>query len=401
MEPQHIPAARPVRKRTPWVVGLCLSAGFVGLFVVGLLPRLHREAELASAAAAVQHERPTVTVAVARPAPAETQLDLPGEMKAYQEAAVFARANGYLKRRLVDIGDRVRAGQLIAEIESPELEREIAQARAALEQAQANLTQVRTDAALAKTTAQRWQSLRRDGSVSQQDADEKQAAFLSQTARTASMEAAVRAARSNVSRLETLARFQRVEAPFAGTITARGADPGALIGNGAAGASLFKLVQLDRLRVDVAVPQPYAPTIRQGQAVQVAVSELGQAFPGRVTRTAGALDPATRTLLVQVELANDGRLMPGMYARVKLTGKRAVTGVQVPGNAIVPRGKGMLVAVVDKAGVVRFRQVQTGADDGATVEIASGVQAGEQVVLGVSDDIQDGVQVRAVPAAEE
>lgn len=401
MEPIHTPSTSTPRRGRPWLVGLGIGLGFTALFVAGLVPRMHRQAELAAASSEAASAVPTVSVAAVTAAPATTALDLPGEIKAYQEAAVFARANGYLKRRLVDIGDRVSAGQLLAEVESPELDKELLQAKATLAQAEANLAQAQSDHALAATTATRWAAMRKDGSVSQQDADEKQAAYLSQSARVASVRAAVTAARSNVSRLETLTRFERVEAPFTGTITSRGVDPGALIGNGANGAPLFKLVQLDRLRIAVAVPQPFAPAIARGQAVKVAVRELGRAFDGRVVRTAGALDPATRTLLTEVELANNGKLMPGMFARVKLTAARSTSALLVPGNAIVTRGHGATVAVVDGAGVVHVKPIETGSDDGKNVEVTQGLKAGEQVVIGPGDEVKDGAKVRSVPFKED
>lgn len=388
------------RTGRPWLVGLGLGVLFASLFTVGIVPRLHREAELAAAAGAVTSEVPVVTVAKVVQAPTKTSLDLPGEIKPFQEAAVFARSNGYLKRRLADIGDRVKAGQLLAEVESPELDRELDQARASLAQTEANLAKSQTDLALAKITASRWVALRKDGSVAQQDADEKQAAYKAQSATVASMAAGVDAARKNVQRLETLTRYERVEAPFAGTITARGVDPGALIGTagGSSNGSLFKLVQLDRLRIDVSVPEPYAPAIQRGEDVTVTVRELGHSFPGKVVRTAGALDPATRTLLTEVELKNDGKLMPGMYARVGIEAERPTAGLQVPGNTIVTNAKGSQVVVVGPDDVAHFQSVQTGVDDGALVEVQGGLKNGDQVVVGPSDEISDGVKVKTVAA---
>jgi RND family efflux transporter MFP subunit len=399
----QLPPPLPARRVRAWQVGLLVGLAFTGMLAVGAVPRLQRHGALAAEAEHAAARAPLVGVAKARRVAGATSLDLPGEIRPYQEAALYARTTGYLKRRLVDIGDRVKAGQLLADIESPELEKELGQARATLAQAEARLEEVRTAHALAGTTAARWRGLRKDGSVSAQETDEKQAAYRAKGAEVAAAQAGVRAARQNVARLASLTRYMRVVAPFPGTITARGADPGALIGQGGAnaGAPLFRLVQADRLRIVLNVPQAYAASVRPGMATTVAVRELPKPFTGRVARTAGALDPATRTLLAEIELANDGRLLPGMYARVKIEASRGVDALVVPGTAIVTRGGESQVAVVGDDQVVHYRRIGIGRDDGTDVEVMEGLREGEAVVIGPSDLIAEGarVEVAAEPPA--
>jgi len=386
-----------------WQLGLVALLAFGGLLAVGTAPRLRQHQALADEAKAAAGRMPLVMVAEVRPAAGEATLDLPGEIRAYQEAALFARSTGYLRRRLVDIGDHVQAGQLLADIESPELERELGQARATLAQAEARVVEVGTNHALAGTTAARWRALRKDGSVSQQEADERAAAYRARGAELNAAKAGARAARQNVQRLSSLTRYQRVVAPFAGTITARGADPGALIGAGGAnaGTPLFRLVQADRLRIALSVPQAYAPAIRKGMAAEVVVRELPKPFPALVVRTAGAIDPATRTLPVELELPGGSGLLPGMYARVRIATTRAVGALSVPGTCIVTHKGKPQVAVVDAHGRVAYREVTIARDDGTDVEIADGLQAGERVVIGPSDEVAEGALVEIAPAAPE
>lgn len=373
----------------PLVGAIALSTVFGALLVLGVVPRLERQNALAKAAAPGPLP---VLVAQARRAPLQDHLTLPGEIKAYQETALYARTTGYLRRRLVDLGDRVRQGQLLAEVASPELDAQLGQARADLGQAEAKQAEAETQLAFARTTARRWQSLRRQGTVAAQDADEKQAAEGASRAALSAARASVTAAQANVSRLEDLQRFERIVAPFSGVITARDVDTGALI-SPAKGGRLFKLQQTDRVRIDVDVPQRFAGSIAIGQPAVVSVQGLAQHFDSRVARTAGALDPTSRTLLAEVQLANPGALMPGMYAQVTLAARSGVPAVLVPGNAIVTRTGGDAVVVVGSDDRVHFRPVHVGQDDGTTVEVLSGLKGGETLVLSPSDDVVEGARV--------
>jgi RND family efflux transporter MFP subunit len=370
------------------------TLGLGGLFAAGFYPRWHRQAALAAEAA--RPEAPTVNfVTPTRGAPS-SELLLPGELKAWRETVIYARTTGYLKRRLVDLGDHVRAGQLLAEIESPEQDKELGAARASLAQARANLLQATTDLAFAKTSYERWTNLKKGGNVATQEADEKAAAYQAKRAQVAAVTAAVSAAASNVQRLQALTSFQYVTAPFAGTITARNVDAGALITpNG--GKGLFSLVQTDKLRIDVGVPQVDVAAITTGQAAEVVLRERPEPYPATVARTAGALDPATRTMTAEVDLANkDGKLLPGMYAQVRLATHRTTTAMQVPGTTVLARAEGTVVAVVTAENKIHFTKIKPGRDDGAMVEVLEGLKGDERVVVNPGDEVHEGAVVQPV-----
>jgi RND family efflux transporter MFP subunit len=316
-------------------------------------------------------------------------LVLPGSLQGFVQSPIAARASGYLKRWTKDIGSRVQKGELMAEIETPEIDQQLSQAIAAREQAASSL-------GLAKSTLERWEALRKKDAVSQQELDEKRSGDVQARANLA-------AADANVERLRQLEGFKRVVAPFAGVITKRNVDVGDLIdAGGGAGRVLFLLAQTDPLRVYVYVPQAYAQLVKQGQEVVVTQSELrGQTFRGTIARTAASIDAATRTMQIEVLLPNrDGVLLPGAYVQASLP-LASSQALVIPANTLMFRGEGVQVAVVDAQGRVRLRPVKVGRNYGETVEVLDGVAASEQLVLNPSDALAEGDQVSVVPPAKE
>ncbi len=351
-------------------------------FVVGLVPRLRKRAMID----ADTHELaiPTVSVTTAAPSAASQPLTLSGELKPLAEASIFARANGYVRRWLVDLGAHVEAGQLLAELDTPEIDRELSQARAQLVQAEAARD-------LAATTAARWKEMLTGKTVSKQEADEKSSDLDLKRATVA-------AARANVQRLENVAGFSQITAPFAGTITARNLDVGQLVTAGG-GQELFRLGQLEKLRVFVRVPQSHARSVAVGQKAELTLSEIpGRKFPATIVRTAGAVDAASRTLLTELEVDNDkGEILAGSYAQVRLPDSRPEPVTTLPSNTLVFRADGVFVAVVADRHVA-FRPVTLGRDFGNVVEVQSGVGPQDKVVVNPSDALLEGSEVRAIDA---
>jgi RND family efflux transporter MFP subunit len=310
------------------------------------------------------------------------QLGLPGDVRALEETKIYARADGYLLKWNTDIGAKVEVGQVLAEIDTPELDQELIQSRAAQAQTEANLI-------LARTSAERWLTLLKDRAVSQQEADEKTGAL-------AAREADAKAAAAAVSRLEKLSSFKLVRAPFAGTITRRHVDVGALIRAGSSGSPLFELAQTDTLRVQVNVPQAYLRDIAIGSPAAIAVAEYpGRVFTGKVLRTSGAFDAGTRTMLTEIEVPNRrGELFPGIHVDVQLALAQANPPMVVPATAVIVRGDGLHVAEVDDTSAIRLQKVQVGRDLGKSVEIVAGLNDGARIVTNPTDTLVDGTQVR-------
>ena len=354
----------------------------IGL-VAGLIPRLRQNAQLR--ADTKDLSVPTVAVVSPKPGQSGSNLSLPAEVKALVETPIYARANGYLKRRLVDIGSQVKAGQLLAEIDAPELNQELARARAQLDQAEAAL-------GLSRVTALRWAGLLKTASVSEQENAEKQADFKLKTASTEYAHAEVR-------RLEKLESFTRINAPFAGTITARNIDTGDLIVAGS-GKELFHLAQAGRLRVFVQVPQAMAQSIRIGQNAEMTISELpGRVFTPRVIRTAGAMGTDSRTLLVELELNNPkGEIMAGSYAQLRFSEIKMEAALTLPANTVLFRPEGPQVGIVQPDGKAELRAVKLGRDFGQTIEILAGVSLKDHVIVNPSDSLTTGVGVSVVKA---
>jgi RND family efflux transporter MFP subunit len=374
-----IPAAdAAASKKLRHAAFVAVALVFIGA-VAGLIPRwLHRHALRAET-----RELAIQTVSVVSPVPgkATAGLTLPAEIKARVEAPIYARTSGYLKRYLVDLGTQVKAGDLLAEIDAPELDQELAQTRAQLAQADAAL-------ALAKMTAARWADLIKSASVSEQEAAEKQADAELKSA-------TVEAARANVHRLEELQSFERVTAPFAGTITARSTDVGQLIGAGS-NKELFRLAQTGTLRVFVRVPQATARGVAPGQMAELTIQELpGRAFPAKVVRTSGAMSADSRTLLTELEVDNTrGEILAGTYAQVRFNEMKLDPPLTLPSNTLLFRAEGTQVGLVGADNKVELRVVAMGRDFGPTVEILGGVTAKDRVILNPSDSLVSGSTVR-------
>ncbi|CAN0625754.1 membrane fusion protein, multidrug efflux system [Burkholderia multivorans] len=369
------------------VVGVLLAAGAARTVVTNVVNRNRLDAITA------QNARQYVLVARPSPAASDGALTLPGTLRGFVEAPIYARASGYVLRWQADIGAHVKQGQLLAELDTPELNQELAQASAQRQQAQAAL-------ALAKTSFERAQQLRQRDAVSQQELDDRQGAFNQGSANLA-------AADANVRRLTELKSFQRVVAPIDGIVTQRNIDVGDLVnaGNGGTGRSLFTVVQADRLRLYVQVPQAYAPQVRTGQHVSVTQAELaGQRFDGTITRTAEAIDVATRSLQIEITLPNpDGRLLPGAYVQAALSIAPAGR-LSIPANTLLFRAEGPTVATVDAHGQIRLRPVTIARTVGQTLEIDGGVTTDDRLVVNPSDALANGDQVvvaapKAAPAA--
>lgn len=331
---------------------------------------------------------PTVSVIHPIAESSSEDLVLPSTLQAYVESPIYARTSGYLKKWYADIGAHVKNGQLLAEIDTPEVDDQLRAARADLANANANY-------ALAKSTADRWTDMLKSKSVSKQETDEKVGDML---AKKASLDAA----HFNVARLEKTQSFQKVYAPFDGTVTARNVDVGALIDAGSAGGpakELFHVAQADRLRVYVNVPQSYAQQVRAQQSAFLTLTETpSKHYPGSVARTAGAVDPQQRTMLVEVDVDNrNGDLLPGAYAQVHFALGAGAAPFTLPGNALLFRPDGVKVATVDAEHKVKLLPVSLGTDFGTRVAIASGLKGDEQVILNPQDSIVDGAAVRIVP----
>jgi RND family efflux transporter MFP subunit len=326
---------------------------------------------------------PTVSVIKASAEPAADQLVLPAQLQAYVEAAIYARTNGYLLRWNRDMGSHVKKGELLAEIDTPEIDQELSQAKAAQQQTAAQLQ-------LAKSTAERWINLRKTDSVSQQESDQQSSAYTQAIANTAAAEA-------NVRRLQQLESFKHVYSPISGVITRRNTDVGALItaGSASAGKELFDVAQVDPLRVFISVPQTNASSIRAGLPAYIEMREYpGQKFTGRVVRTADSIDPATRTLLTEIDVPNhDGHLLPGSYAEIHFAVPVQIMRMSVPVNALLFRPEGPRVAVVGADHKVHLKAITIGRDYGIKVEILGGLDANDQIVVNPADSLEEGQEV--------
>jgi RND family efflux transporter MFP subunit len=364
-----------------------LGLGAVLVLSLGVAGKLSQRTALAETASA-RDQAPVVTVVRPHRPTTVPAVVLPATVEPMQETTVYARTNGYLKTVHVDIGDRVTAGQLLAEVESPEADQALREARAQLNRERASLL-------LARATLERTRQLHAEQLVSQQQLDEQEAAF-------GTGQAAVEAAEATVQRLATQKDYQRVVAPFSGTVTARAVDRGALItaGSGTTVTSLFTIGQTDALRIFVDVPQNAAAVVRPGQHVDVRLREQpGRTIDGRVVRTAGALDPRSRTLRTEVHLPNDDHvLLPGMYVEVAFRALSGVPPLVVPANALVIGAEGSRVAAVE-GGAVRYRKVVLGRDFGHEVEVVSGLSGEELLIVSPGDRLTDGQTVQAAAAA--
>lgn len=355
------------------------------LLLVGGIYSVGRRLSERKALAAETEKLALTTVAVVKPSaePSSDELVLPAQLQAYVESPIYSRTNGYLLHWYKDIGAHVKKGDLLADIDTPEVDQELAQAKATREQTAAQQE-------LAKTSAERWANLRKTDSVSQQEADQEINAYKQSQANLA-------AADANVRRLQQMESFKHIYAPFSGVITQRNTDTGALINAGSSGQKgLFNLAQVDPLRVYVSVPQTYSPSIRQGMAAYLQLEEYpGQKFAGKVARTADAIDPATRTLNTEVDVDNrDGRLLPGAYAQVHFAVPVQTIRMSVPVNTILFRPEGPRVAVVGPNQRIQLKAVIIGRDFGTKLEILGGLEPSDNVVLNPADSLEEGQPVQ-------
>jgi len=408
------PPAKRWKPSAITIVALVLGIAvlLVGAFVAGYIPLQKREALVRAESEDHGKDLPHMEVMKVGRSSIQSELKLPATLQAVTEAPILARADGYLKNRYVDLGDKVRAGQPLAEIDAPELDQQIlqaeaaiAQAQASLEQAQASLEQGKSNRDLARVTAERWKTLAAQGVVSQQENDQNQAQLTSQNANVQALEKAIAAQRSNVTaaqanlaRLQDVQGYRIVKAPFDGVITVRNVDLGALVSTGS--TLLYRIAQTGTLRTYVNVPQVNASSIHTGQAAQLTLSNFpGRRFLGTVARTANALDPSSRTMLVEVAVPNaDGALFPGMYAEVDLSSARSNPPLLIPALALIVRSDGAQVAVVQADGTVHLQKVAIGRDYGDRAEIVQGIAEGATILM-VPGDTAEAAKIVPVDSA--
>ena len=377
--------------RRRFVMPLAFGAIAAALLVIGIVPRLQASTALTSQAAA-QHAL-SVSVIKPRSAPAVQELLLPGSVMPYADASIYARTSGYLEHWYADIGARVKTGQTLAVIQTPELDAQLRQARADEATAQANFN-------YANVSAQRWQDMLKTQSVSQQDTDTKVSDMQAKRAM-------LQSAQANVQRLSELVSYEKVSAPFDGVVTARNVDVGALVtaggspGLAAMPGELFHVEQTDTLRVFVDVPQNDAPYVTPGTEVYLSVQQYpGRRFAAKVVRSAGAIDPVSRTLHVEVDVDNhDSALLPGAYTQVHLALHNASPALDLPVSALLFRPNGVTVAVVDSTGKTSLKTVTVGRDFGTHVEVKTGLAATDRVIDNPGDAISPGEPVQIVSSA--
>ncbi|WP_375501387.1 efflux RND transporter periplasmic adaptor subunit [uncultured Nostoc sp.] len=429
-----------------------------GLLAFGIIPRIQQQSELNAFTKSTKKKGSPVNVVKPKLAANFTELVLPSSIQASQETTIYARTSGYLQKKLVDIGDRVNKGQLLAIIDAPEIDQDVQQARAELAKSEANISQVQADLAqkqsnlsqtkanlkarqaelveartnlkLARQTWQRWQLLQQQGAVTTQAADERESAFNasqanvdtliarvnsdqegintalaainSQKANINAFVASKNATQSNLQRITVLQSFKQIVAPFAGVITARNIDTGALISAGSNNNSgnswLFKVAQTDNLHIRINVPQASVQSVHPGQTALVRVRELPKkSFSGKVIRTADALDATSNTLLTEIEVQNsDNVLRPGMYAEVTFKTERANPPLLVPANTLVINADGIQVATVTKENKVKYKKVELGRDYGTEVEVVSGLNPNVRLITNPTDALQEGKSVQVL-----
>ncbi len=417
-QPVLPPARPPERPRTLRVVVLLLLAVLIAAGIVfwGINARIQ------TAAAVKETTRelaiPDVSVIHPKPGAVKDEVVLPGNIQAFTDSPIYARSSGYLKQWNVDIGGHVKAGQVLATIEAPELDQQVRQAQATIQQAQASLDQAianqqqgKANEEIARVTAERWKNLVAKGAVSRQENDQYQAQYQAQVANLNALEQAIAAARSNIAvaeanlgRLQEMQNYETVKAPFDGIITARNIDVGALInaGNGGAAQELFHMAATAKLRVYVSVPQADSRAAVPGLKSYLTLSEFpGRRFPGELVRTAGAIDPATRTLLTEVDVDNaSGELRPGAYAEVHLMIPEGSRSLILPVSVLIFRSEGLRVGVVRDGNKAELVPVILGKDYGNEVEVVSGIAENDAVIANPPDSLSSGATVQVVNSSD-
>jgi RND family efflux transporter MFP subunit len=372
-----VPPPVPAVKHAKIIVGVIVGAMLVGGAVIFVVRGFQSSA---LAASTELHAKQYVTTVNPKPGGGGLPLTLPGTLQGINEATVYARSNGYVLRWTKDIGSSVKKGELLAEIAAPEIDQELSQAVAAQQQAASSES-------LAKSSAERWRGLREKDAVTQQELDERQSTFLQAEANLAS-------AQANTRRLRNLQGFNRVVAPFDGVVTSRSIDVGDLVdaGNGGAGRALFKVAQVDPLRLYVFVPQVYAQQVKVGDAVTVTLpGHQGEEYQGNIARTARAIDTGTRTMQVEIRIPNPkDALIAGAYVQVNLPIEQDGEALLIPINVLLFRPDGPRVATVDDSGRVRLIPVKLGTDFGSSVAVLGGLKVDDRVVLNPADSLADG-----------
>jgi RND family efflux transporter MFP subunit len=382
-------ANQPGKPARRWWIAVLAFVVVAAVVISGILPRINARAALDKETA--EMAIPTVSVVTPKRGAPTQEVVLPANVQAYIDSPIYARTNGYLKRWYTDIGARVKAGQLIAEIETPEVDQQLRQSKADLATAEANLN-------LSQITASRYQDLLKTDSVSKQDTDNA-------VGDLAAKQATVQSSQANVRRLEELQAFEKIYAPFDGVITARNTDIGALIDSGSSGGTrteLFHIAQPDKLRVYVSVPQVYSQAMKPGLSADLVLTEFpGRVFPGTLVRTADAIDQSTRTLLVEIRVNNPtGTLFSGAYAEVHLKLPTATSAFILPVNTLLFRSEGLRVAAVTDGQHAELKPITLGHDFGSEVEVVAGLTGNESIIANPPDSLVSGEEVRiAKPGA--
>ncbi len=391
--PKDLRQPRPV---TVLVVAVVFVALMAGLFVVGWFPHKNLAEQTRHDAADVAKRLPIVGVTQPKAAKSAKDIILPGDVRPNQETPIFPRANGYLKTLRHDIHDRVEAGELLAEIDTPDIDAQLAQNRAALEQSKANVIKAQADLVLAQSNLKRYNDAEKEGngSVTQQQIDTNKNAYDDAVAVLAQSKANVDAAAAAVLQLEVLQGFEKITAPFTGTITQRNYDVGALLGPANTSGTpleLFRISQTDLLRVYVSVPQTYSTSLKIGQPGFLMVRNYpNREFEGVIARTSSQLETNTRTLLVEVDFPNkDGTLYPGMYGQVRLIINQEKPPLVIPSSALIFNASGMKVGLVQD-GKIHFQPIVLGRDLGIEVEVVSGLSSTDEVVTNPGLQLSEG-----------
>jgi RND family efflux transporter MFP subunit len=398
-EPALLPHHRAGRRRGAWLLGASVIVLLAGGLGYGVWRDYSQRQQVAATAQQQRDSVPDVLIGQVRPSGATMEVTLPGTTFAYEAANIYARANGYIQKRNVDIGDHVKTGDLLAELSAPELDHQISQAQATLVQAQATLRQNQASKRLAQVTNDRIGSLVKQGWATTQLGDTDRLSLEAQDAAVGVAQANIEAQQSSIKVLTQQKAYQRVVAPFDGVITQRAVDVGSLVQAGS--TFMFTLMHSHIIRTQVFVPQDQAFGLAPGVKAVVRVPEMpDRTFPGEVTRIADALQQGTRTLLVEIDVPNpDGALTPGIYCTVELQIPRKTPSLLIPANAIIFNHGGLQVAVVQN-GVAHIQKISVARDLGTQVEVRDGVKAGDQVILNPTVDLTDGSQVRPrTPAA--
>lgn len=390
---------RPTTKLS-WftIVGMMLFAGasLATLFVSGWMPRHHKTQLLHAESHRIKTALPTVRVMTPKQSPSIAVAMLPGDVEAMEEITIYPRTTGYIKQWLADIGDEVKAGQLLAEIDTPEVKAQLQQSEGALAESTASLERARATANLALITTTRLRGLAAKNTVSRQELDDSENNLAVAEANVRLAEATIEANKANVQHIQELLTFCEIRSPFSGTVTARNVDKGKLVtaGNGA-GQSLFQLARTNPVRVFVNVPQSFAPGVTKDLKAEIFSREIpGRTFHGTVTRTARAIDPLTRTLLTEIQVPNNNHaLLTGSYVQVRMEIERQSPPLLIPSSALIFNSGGTQVAVVGSDDKIELRQVQVAGDIGSELGIATGIVRDEKVVINPGDRMSDGLQV--------